>query len=124
MLFSLHDFHAVKRGTVQVEGHGEVLFVGSQFRFCHLTTGDLRNQVWVIHLDNVIALCLEMEVEGWMRVDDLYQSLFHLVAVNVCWQRDGCWKIIGCVIRMLHALVIDTQLGVVEGSRQGYLVLG
>ena len=107
-----------------MEGQREMLLIGGQLRFGHLTTNDLRCQVGVIHLGNIVPLCLEMDVEGRVCLDNLCQGLLCLVSIKARRKSDGRGQIIGCVQRMLHALVIDTQLGVVEGRGGQFLVHG
>ena len=65
-----------------------------------------------------------MDVEGWMRLDNLYQRLFYLVDFYTLRKHDGKRNVIGNVQRMLHTFVIDTQLGVREWSRVWFMVIG
>ena len=68
-VFRLHDFHAIERTAVQVERQDKGLLIGNQVLFRHLTTCHYRHQVRVVHLDDVVTLRLEMDVEGRMRRD-------------------------------------------------------
>ena len=116
LLRRLHNLQPVQRPLVQVEGPYELELIICQLFLAHLSQWDVDRLLQVLHLSNFGVFCLEMNAQLRMSLHKGPQGCGKSLHVGRERERYLQGYIVDSRGGVLHAIHIDTCLGIAQGN--------